>query len=700
MNNITIFDDKTAYSFGQLIEKYRNSYYNAKDISDKENIITNYIIDSQISYEFLQLLISSYASKTQDNITFLETILSYFNILVYSLNLEQVKNIIDIMQKYNLYINNEKYNFLMGNEPIFNFTEIFNVYQNINKKCDKETIINEIDEYIKKMSKIIYDIELDNYYFPPSPEQPNYAYNYFSFKIFKILNNFQKCRTKAKFYVNNKKIKKKYIDYKNITNKWDIYKQIYLFFLDIKSLLDQFINNNIEKNIKILKIITFHLNLFEHSRDYFKTRTELKKTIACLNSNPISNKILDKYKLYRADDNNIITKDNWDKIGINEEIVIKEPFQVNVKIKHFNENILEFDDFDLETILKYPTVDNLNIDGLLNHSLIKFNSKIEEYCKNLLKYIFASDKYINIFKRNDDRFDLNKEEELINEMNDDEITNNKKNAKKIFESIFRGPNKDIIFEEIWSNIFCLPFYEDLSGFNNRSQYTIFLNTVPNFRLKYSSRGIIAQMHNEINTLIHEFSHNIALLMAANIGNNNFETKIIYPDDELKNLQNTYKTIYEYNGDIYNVFSDFGDIIEVELYGIKPNKFKTFSALFCLNKKSYDLDDEKFREICASLYKYNGQLNDEKIIKSIIESKTEVDIMKIINNKKINDIEKILINLFSSEFIKLVLNSFKLEGNIGNYIFDESENARSHNYSLLSNEEYSVNRDYCDKLNEL
>jgi len=694
MKNYDNYNGEIAYSFDQLINIYRKNYFNSKDIIDKENIMANYIIDNQISDQFLQLLIFEYSKKIKDNNTFLETIISYFYSLVYSLNNEQVVNIINIMKNYNLYINNEKFLFLMTHDPINNFKEIFNVYKNVTLKDQKETIISKIDAYIYKMSQIIYDVELDNYYFPPSSQQPIYAYNYYSFKIFRILNNFTKKRVRAKFCVNKNKNEQKFQEYGKIDEKWDIYKQIYSFFFDTKSLFNKLNYNNIEKDIKILKIIIFHLNLFEHSRNYKKVKLKFIKTINCLESNPITNKILDKYKLYRINNDNIITKDDWDKIDINEEIMIKEPFQVIVKIKHYNENILNLDDYFLESVLKYPSIEYLNIDGLLNHSLIKYNFEIEEFSKDLLKYILTSDKYINIFIKNGDLFDLNKDEKQENENKD------KNKSKKIFESIFRGPNKDKIFEELWNNIFCIPFYEDLSGFNNRIQYAIFINTESNFSLKSSSRGIIAQMHNEINTLIHEFSNSLVFLLAANIGSKNFETKIIYPNDNLKNLQKKYKNIYEQNGYIYNEFSDFGDLIEVELYGIKPNKFKTFSSLFCLNKKSYDLNDEKFREICERLYKYNGLLNDDEIIKSVIESKTKDDIKKIFKNKEISDIDNILIELLKSEFINIALNSFKLEGNVLNDSFEKSENDRSLIYSLLSNEEYSVNRDYCDKLDEL
>lgn len=63
MKSYDNYNDKTAYSFERLINKYWKNYYNAKDI--KENIMTIYIIDNQISDQFLQLLIAEYSKKTQ-----------------------------------------------------------------------------------------------------------------------------------------------------------------------------------------------------------------------------------------------------------------------------------------------------------------------------------------------------------------------------------------------------------------------------------------------------------------------------------------------------------------------------------------------------------------------------------------------------------------------------------------------------------
>ena len=692
MKNISLYDDSTAYSFEQLIDKFRANFSAAKEITEKENIIYNYIIDSQLSENFLKELISDYSKKTNDINTIQETVLSYFNNLVYSLNCQQIKNIINIMKKnYKICIESEKYNYLMTHDPITTFQEIPKIYNSIRIIDSLETKIQNIDEYLKKMSQVIYDIELDNYYFPPLPQQPIYSYNYYLFKIFNILNKFKKKRIKQIFEENYNKNEEKFENYNDINDKCVIYEELDLFFSDTACLFKKLNLNNIDRDIKILKIITFHLNLIEHSRDYLIRRNNFLQTIQCLNSNPINNKICDICKLYRKNSENLIPKDEWEKIGFNEEITIKIREQINTKIKHFNENILEYNTILLKEALKYPKIENLNIDGLLNHSFIKYNNEIENYTKELLKYILASNKYINIFIRNDNSFDLNNDETDKSNIN--------KNSKKILESMFRGPNKDKIFEELWSNTFCVPFYENLSGFNNRTQYSIFLNTQSNFRYDSSPKEIICKMHSEINTIIHEISHNLVLLLAANIGSCNYETKIISQDQRLKELQNTYKNIYHQDYHIYDEFSDFGDLVEVELYGIKPSKFKTFSALFCLDKNSYDLKDEEFRKICANLYKYDGLLDNAQKVEEIIKAKEESDIIKIFNNNNIKDIEKILIRLLKSEFITLACSSFNLKGKLANDFYD-SEKARSHNYSLLYNVEYSINRNYCDKLDNL
>ena len=55
--------------------------------------------------------------------------------------------------------------------------------------------------------------------------------------------------------------------------------------------------------------------------------------------------------------------------------------------------------------------------------------------------------------------------------------------------------------------------------------------------------IIPYFHCEINTLYHELTHNIALILVANLEKGNFETIIIQDNDESNNL---ISRVIEYN----------------------------------------------------------------------------------------------------------------------------------------------------------
>ena len=707
MNTQVNYDSETAYSFSQLIEKTRAEYYKSNTIEEKEKILQNYIIDGNLSKNYLESLISVNKAKSKSNMEkegAINDISSYLENLIYSLDKKQLEDIIShLNNKFKNQTTSEKINFFLNNKPDENIKKIFGIYNKIDKPEINNDLIDEVDQYLDNMTKNIYDINLDNYYFPPLPQFPTYSYNYYSYKILQVLNKFKLNKIKIKFKVDkksstNRESKSEYKQYENQDRKWMMYIQINTFCKDIMTLLDKFNYNNIQNAMKILKIITFQLILFENSRNYLELREDFLKIIKCLNSEAVTNDILDKYEFYRKKESEPVCKEDWDKISINEELEIKKPFNITVTIKHFNKNILNLEFIEFFYAIMYPKVEYLNIDGLINYSVIKHNDEIETYSKNLLKYIFSSNKYKKYFKKYDDRFDLKSEEEL-EEMSEEDKTNLRKNIK-IFESVFNGPNKDRIFDEIWDNIFFIPFFGDLSGFNTRNQYSIFVNSKANFHFESSSNRLFPRMHNEINILVHEFSHNIVLLLAANIGENNIETEIIDKDEELIKLQKKYINIYNQNVQIYNEFDDYGDLIEVMFYGIKPNKYKTFSALFCLIKDSYDLEDEQFRNNCADLYNYNGVLNDKKYIKLIIESKTEKDAIKTLKDIQLTDIEILLIKVLNSNFLKLALKSFKLNDYFINDTFEEGGKARLNIYSLFSNDEYYVERNYCDKLDNL
>ena len=328
----------------------------------------------------------------------------------------------------------------------------------------------------------------------------------------------------------------------------------------------------------------------------------LKKISGCLNSEIITSDILKRFKFYREDDKKQLKEEDWNSIGVNETIYTDSLPGRQIKIKHYKKDLLKLNDFQLIRELSLYNAEILNIFGLIQNSLVKFNDKIEEYSKKLLKMIFSSDIYQKSFLRNDKRFKTEKQEE-----------------KKLLESFFKGVNKDIIFQEIWDNVFFLPFSaDDFAGFNNPIYYSIFINT--NYKNNYHKtfQEIIPCFHCDINTLIHEFTNNIALLLAANLNEDGFETIIIEENKNLLQLQKEYSIKYNQNNIIYDKFRDFGDLIEVELYGIRPRKFKTFSGLFCLDYNSYNYDQDKFRNVCVNLYNCNSD-NKNEILESLLKS---------------------------------------------------------------------------------
>ena len=113
-------------------------------------------------------------------------------------------------------------------------------------------------------------------------------------------------------------------------------------------------------------------------RNYSLISAKLEKVIYSLNSTPINSNIVNKIKLYKANDNKPITQEEWDSIGQNETVYLNEPYIIPLKIKHFNESIL-----DLKNIiyLVNPEIELLNVDGLIQKSLIKYNTKLEKYSK-------------------------------------------------------------------------------------------------------------------------------------------------------------------------------------------------------------------------------------------------------------------------------------------------------------------------------
>ena len=647
---------EVGYSFSQLIKIRKEEYFKKTLLDDKEDIATKFICDPDISCDLLNNYVNLRKSGEEKPSLIFENFNTFYHTLQYSLPKEKNNYFYEILKTFKQNNIDTSYEYLANNDPINNFKNLCSNYSLILKEDNEEKLslnIIEINKYIDMMLNV-YDINLKDYYFPPMKEYPTYVYNFFSFLFFKTLKEFR-----IKKIYNKLKKKMEIID-RGYTKREEIILNIEIanFFETVSNIFEKFNYSNINKDLISLKIIYFYFKIFEYSRNYDSIENLLKEIVNCLDSEMITGDILKRFQFYRNGSKIPIKEEEWDSIGINEEIYSDSLPEYSIKIKHFKKDLLKLSDIKLLKELKSYRPDNLNIFGFIQNSIVKYNDKIEEYSKKLLKSIFSSDIYLKSFLKNDKRFKAKNSEK-----------------EKLLNNFFKGINSGIIFEEIWENIFFLPFPIDgLGGFNTRAYYSIFVNTNHNANYQKTFQEIIPLFHCDINTLIHEFTHNIALLLAANLNEEEFETIIIEDDKDLINLQTEYSKKYKQNNSIYDKFDDFGDLMEVEIYGVRPRKFKTFSGLFCLDYNSYNNNvHDDFRKVCVELYNYDSNL-DEK-----------------------NEIFKKLMN---SEIANLLEKYFSVISPIKNESFNEDGKPRKIQHGLISNEEYSININYCDKLDKI
>lgn len=667
-----------AYSFKQLFEKKRNDYFNKKDFKEKEEIINNFICDQKVSNDFLEIL-----SKKNPTKQLINTFEVYFNLLKYSMTVKENSNHYKFFQnlcnKFKITNNMEKFEYLSKNDPINNFKKINEYYSNIENitintpEDEVQKLIDKIDKFINDMINV-YETRLKEYYFPANQAFPIYAYNYYSYKIFNTLKKLQTVKRIKLFKTSNNNLVPS-----NISIKKGLYEQINSILSNFSQLFNKFNYNNIGNDLIVLKIVSLYLTIFEKSRSYHSIIEQIREVSACLNSTPITCDILKNIEIYRENSDIPVNSKEWDSIGLNENVYVNNFDTIKTQIKRFNNNILKYNMVDLNKALISPKISDLNMNGLINYGLIKSNKEIEDYSKSLLKKIFSSKLYINNFIKYDMRFSKKKEEML--------------------KSIFNGTNKEEIFKELWESIIFIPMLKQrLSGFNTRPQYSIFINSENNFNYEHKFDKIIPRIHCEINAIYHEITLNLTLLLAANLEEKEFETIIINNNNDLNALQNKYYDEYAQNSIKYQNFDDFGNLMEIVLYGIRPRIFRTFSSLFCLNLDSYDMSEERFRDTCLNLYKSKITITKNVIDKIINNSDFDAnEILKDDKNENKKQNMELIINLIKSNFSKLLSEFFLIDNDLQNESYVEDENARNLSNNFIFNDEYVIETDYCDKL---
>ena len=640
-------------------------YYNSKTDDERKNIIINFIMDEQISIDYLNKLINKKNTDTK-------IINEAYSLLKYSLSKNK-------KEKYIKYTSEEIRN--NTNELWFVKCDILSEFYNTiifieekikSKIMKKEEILNDIDNKIKNLLNI-FSIGFNKYKFPPINGNMNYSYNYLFREFIYFISLFQKKRNTESLFSQvktNKIIKTKkedYIDYSTIDDKYNSYLKLYRL-LDIFKIMN--FDDDHSKNYIKLKIMIFFLFIFEEKRTFANVNIKLiDKIIKSINSKPITKEILKKYIITKNNENKIIEENDWDSLSINDYININLDYSnMNIKIKSYNSNLINLEKKDLFISLQDKDIEYLNFEGLLNNNFIKINNEIENEIKNILFSILQSEKTEENFKI-EERF---------------------KNYKYIFKSRYSRE----IFEEIWENILIIPIpFKNYNGYNIRYDYSIFINS--NIKSdEDNSLNIVSILHALTNDIYHEIFHAISLLYCTTFDINSISTPEKNNNELIKKQEDTKKKYNLRFEIIKKEFEDLGDYMEILYYNIKPKCFATYSSLYffyniglpssiTLNKyyelfnsneqiKTNEIKQEDNYIECVGIKHNNINLNesdDEKIIdeiKALFNIKIMKSIMQIYplsNQKLIANNHYIHINPAKKDDDEIITNmTFIREGN--------------------------------------
>ena len=670
-NKYTIKNIKDAINNKELVPfyllfKYIKESLKGKKREDFEDIITKYIIDEELSVRYLNMLIDEYDIKDIQN--HYDT---FYSILKFSLSNEQKKKFIqytsDEIRK------NTKDIWFSQCSIIDNFIDLICfIEKSMNiKERTKADAIKIIDEKINYLLEIFY-IDFNEFNYPPINHNHNYIYNYYFREFIYAISLFQKKRDDEiyKIIYNNPYHKdnsqhkdnifykvnphhnnnNRYIKYKSLEEKYDSYLKLNKFLCYFKPMI---FNDNKDKNYIKLKIMNFYLYLYEEKRDFCLINSNLlKQVIKSLNSEPISNSLLNKYHIYQTNESEPITEEIWGKLTYQDFIHIKSNyFNLTTNIKSFNSDILSLDDDDFSDCIKNRKIEYTNFYGLFMNNYIKIDSAIEEQFKNILFRILQSDKCEEIIK-NDERFS---------------------NYKYVFKSRFAKE----IFDEIWKYIYIIPIpFKNLYGTTMRNEYSIFINNV-NIK-EDNPLVIIPILHALMNDIYHEIFHSIWLLYCSvfDLNKELIPTKV---DENLVNIQEGIKKKYQLKNEIIiNKFIDMGDYMEVSYYGIKPKCFCTYSSLFFFSnqKLSKELFQQKYyqlfnlpltlkkSDVFYDLYLGDNELDKKQESKIICldENKEEADNKEIQKNAENKILKNEIIGLFNIKIMRELMKVFKINNN--------------------------------------
>lgn len=673
-----------AKSVRAIITSYISEYKNAVSFDEKRKIIEEkrLILIPYISIDFLEIIINQ---QPYDKLLFRK----YYEFLRFSLSKTDNKKLYKFAlltpsDIYNYYSNSSKEDINNDNMSL-EYLTLYNPYEHFSIIIDNilsfKKINNAPEEIMKYTDKLdlIFGHDFGNELFSVNCDYPIYSYNYLTWKFLQLINNFQKIRKNDSDYwkkknnifnvTKNSPIISDYsdennylIDYSTSSEKIISYDKLFYFLSLFQKGMKNLSNKDHKQNLIKIKIMIFYLQIFEQNRFSDKIIENIKRIIEYYEVPEISSDIIKYYEMYLEDDTPV-TFENWDQINPDDyvKIIINEEVK-KLQIKHFNAHILNIKDQEtLTNAFNYQYPQYLSIFGFQKLNYFKFNDEINKECKDIIKTIFSSDLYIEYFIKYDKRFENIKEKD------------------ELIKSICKGKYSNDILDELFDNIFFLPFLDGISGFSIRDCYFICISNNSFCYSLINIMKIIPRIHHSINSIIHEITHMLSLVLYLNIINL-YNRDILSNDDvESKNINSgELIVIQEDFSKKYNlIFSnkkknlnDFGQIIEISFYGIALNEYRLYSSLFYLKRETYN----NIKEI---------KIFRNKFCQFFVSQKNfaKNDFINLIGNENnnIDNESKEILDLFrNNTLIKQLYKIYPDYSEISNFSYFDSENLNEKN----------------------
>ena len=689
-----------------LLKLYESKYEELYDNKEREKLIEKCFINEKLCIDFVEKI------KTQKDV--LERTLKYTKycmsdstLLYYKKEFEDNIELSKSLEMFSLYSKNFlKYHFNELKKNLNNFRIIKNGKNHLEK----------IFLYINYL-RTNFCLEKDCL-FPPYLSNIYYQYR-FLFSDFLITINSFCIWTKNLFNISisnelfespkskTKSKKKDEIERENFSISNFAQKVKNLFkLMKYLNLFKNIINNDDENDeiyLKKLNIIKFNLLQYEESREIKNTK-ELKNFISSMESKEIGKEIIDYFHLFNINGDKL-TKEMFEQLQFDDYVLISlDGEKMKVQIKHFNNKIVNQDEFDLIYIFKYEPIEYLNFKRLLFRNYIKSNNEFEKVSKETLFTILSSNISKNNFESYDTRY---------------------KDYK--YKYIFQGKYAQKIFDDIWERIIFIPFViKDKFGSSLREDYYIYINSLPFQLTDIHTFDVINCIKGKLNDIFHEFFHIIVINYSITTGLLNYQT----PEIEIIKLKFLEKYVPKtFIGDnekiCFNIIkrqktnlNDFGYCMEISFYGDVPMEFKLYSSLYSMSKMILNYDPREFTEIYNYLFHFNKRiyferdgLTDMDIYLDEIRNGHSIDIynmnyvksfkevtitaentnnFKLIkkngNRKTIKYIEDILLNC---EIFKVVIKYYPLKQN---YLENKSLNYKRPERGIL-NMNYLENNSY-------